>query len=64
MNPPKMDQLTSKRNKQTTFMKTLFLTILTLLFGLQLQAQISGLWLVTKVEVSGQTPTPTEKWFD
>ena len=28
------------------------------------QAQITGLWEVTLVEVGGQTPTPTAKWFD
>ncbi|MEO0338672.1 MAG: hypothetical protein AAF242_05610 [Bacteroidota bacterium] len=28
------------------------------------QSQISGLWEVTLVEVGGQTPTPTAKWFD
>ena len=45
-------------------MKTLFLTFLTLLLGLQLQAQTAGLWQVTQVQVGDQTPTPTAKWFD
>ncbi|GAB5551747.1 MAG: hypothetical protein Sapg2KO_13380 [Saprospiraceae bacterium] len=45
-------------------MKTLFLTLITLLLGFQLQAQITGLWEVTQVQLGDQTPTPTAKWFD
>jgi hypothetical protein len=28
------------------------------------QAQIEGLWIVTKVQVGDQPPTPVAKWFD
>jgi len=45
-------------------MRNYLFLILTLLLPIFTQAQIEGLWIVTKVQVGEETPTPVAKWFD